>query len=69
MVMDVAQDNLHALLFNEGRQLGNIKFFPGDDPGLSVSVMREESARVIRSAISKGLVDNAPHSGREKTSI
>lgn len=68
-VMDVAQDKLNAILFHKDRQFRDIKFFPGDDPGLSVSVIHEEAARVIESVFSKGLVDNPPHSRREKTSI
>ena len=60
---------LHSLLFEQGRELVNIKFFPGTDRGLTASQLSEAAHGALASAIAKGPVDNPPHSGRQKTSI
>lgn len=60
---------LHSLLFEEGRQLVNFKFFPGDDRGLSASAMCDAAEAAIRSAFGKGLKDEVPATGREKRVI
>lgn len=60
---------LSSLLFDEGRELVNFKFLPGNGRGLTADQMQEEAARVIRSAISKGPVHNPPVTGRAKRSI
>lgn len=69
MEMNANKECLHSLLFEEGRELENIKFFPGDDRGLSASSMCEEAAKVIRAAMMKGLIDKAPSTGRAKSTI
>ena len=61
-------DELLTLLFNsEGRELKNIKFFPGTDRGLTSDQMGEAAAKAIKSALAKGPKDNPPHSGRERS--
>lgn len=69
MNMNATDNGLHSILFEEGRELENIKFFPGDDRGLSATSMCDEAAKVIRSAKAKGLVDNSPKTERKKVSI
>lgn len=69
MEMNATKESLHSLLFEEGRELENIKFFPGDDRGLSASSMCSEAAKVIRTAMAKGLVDKSPSTGRKKTTL
>lgn len=60
---------LHALLFEQGRELVNIKFFPGTDRGLTPSQLCDAAASAIASALAKGPKDNPPRSGRHKASI
>ncbi|SMX29397.1 hypothetical protein TRP8649_03531 [Pelagimonas phthalicica] len=69
MTQSATTNRLHSLLFEEGRQLVNFKFFPGDDRGLSASEMCEAAEAAIRSALAKGLVDNAPATGKQKQMI
>lgn len=69
MATNAHAPGLHSLLFEEGRQLENIKFFPGDDRGLSAGSLCEAADKAIRSAFSKGLIDIAPTTGREKTTL
>ncbi|MEE9388529.1 MAG: hypothetical protein V3U96_07950 [Paracoccaceae bacterium] len=68
-MMDAAPESLHSLLFEEGRQLENIKFFPGTDRGLTAEKLCNAADKAIRSALDKGPIDVVPHTGREKTSI
>ena len=67
--MNATSPGLHSLLFGEGRQLENFKFFPGDDRGLTASAMCEAADKAVRSAIGKGLVDQVPSTGRSKSTI
>lgn len=60
---------LLSLLFGEGRELVNIKFFPGTDRGLTSDQLCGEAEAMIRAAIAGNLVDNPPLSGRKKSSI
>jgi len=69
MSLDVKSADLHALLFEEGRELVNFKFFPGDDRGLTASQLCDAAAAAVRSALDKGLVDSPPRSGRQKSTI
>ncbi len=66
---NAAQDSLHSLLFKEGKELENIKFFPGTDRGLTAEKLRNAADAVIRAALDKGPVDDAPVTGRQKTTI
>lgn len=61
------KDELLTLLFDEGRELMNIKFFPGTARGLTSDQMCEAAANAIRSALAKGPVDNPPLSGRVRS--
>lgn len=69
MIMNATKEGLHSILFEEGRELENIKFFPGDDRGLSAAAMCDEAEKVIRSAMAKGLVDKSPSTGIGKSTI
>lgn len=55
---------LHSLLFDEGRELVNIKFFPGSDRGLTSSRLKEAAHKALRSAIDGGLTNVPPSCGR-----
>ena len=59
-------EQLHSFLSEEGRELVNIKFFPGRDPKLTDEQLAEEGKKAIRRAFAGGLVDAPPHSGRAK---
>jgi len=69
MTTNANASSLHSLLFMEGRQLENFKFFPGDDRGLTASALCDAADKAVRSAFKKGLVDQCPSTGREKTTI
>ena len=69
MNTNVQTDRLHSLLFEEGRQLENFKFFPGTRAGVSPQELRDAAAIAVQSAFARGLQDNPPVSGREKTTI
>jgi hypothetical protein len=62
-------EKLTALLFNEGRELANIKFFPGSKKGLTVDELHGAAADAIRSAIEGGLVNTPPMSGLVKSRL
>jgi hypothetical protein len=63
------KEKLLSLLFGEGRELVNIKFFPGTDRGLTSDQLCGEAESMLRAAMNGNLVDNPPLSGRRKTSI
>ncbi len=60
---------LHSLLFEEGRTLENIKFFPGDSRGLTADVLAGAASESIRRALDNGLHSNPPMSGRAKRKL
>lgn len=68
-MQESGKQKLLSLLFKEGRELQNIKFFPGTDRGLTADRMCAAAASAIDSAINGGLVDNPPVSGRNKSSL
>lgn len=59
-------EQLHSFLNEEGRELVNIKFFPGSDPTLTDEQLAEEGKKAFKRAIAGGLVNAPPHSGRAK---
>jgi hypothetical protein len=61
-------DALSALLFDEGRELVNVKFLPGDDPSLSPERLRAAVAKGLRDALAAPSAP-APHSGRRLQSL
>jgi len=63
------KEKLLSLLFQEDRELVNIKFFPGTERGLTSDQLCGEAGTMLRAALAGGLVDNPPLSGREKSSI
>ena len=62
-------EKLNSLLFKEGRELVNIKFFPGTDRGLTKAQLQEAGEIALRSALDGGLVNNPPVSGRKKAKL
>jgi hypothetical protein len=62
-------DKLHTLLFEEGRELVNIKFLPGTDRGLTPERMRLAAAAAIESVFDEKPKDSPPVSGRKKASL
>lgn len=67
--MDANNNGLHSLLFDEGRQLENIKFFPGTKRGLTGVELCSAADIALRAALESGPVDCAPVSGRKKATI
>lgn len=63
-----APAKLHTLLSADGRELVNIKFFPGTDRGLTPSQLAEEAARVIELALAKG-ANIPPSTGAEQSTL
>ncbi|MFC3165409.1 hypothetical protein [Ciceribacter thiooxidans] len=60
------QRKLHSLLFEEGRELVNIKFMPGNDRGLTPAKLSDAAARAIGDALDSGLVSQPPRTGMNK---
>jgi hypothetical protein len=61
-------DRLDSLLFEQGHELVNIKFFPGDDPTLTPDQLREAAADALEAAHAQ--TDNSPpRTGRQKTTL
>jgi hypothetical protein len=58
---------LHGLLSGEGRELQNIKFLAGSSP--TKEGMCAEAARIIGSAISRGMPHNPPTTGMQKLKL
>jgi hypothetical protein len=65
--MDATNDKLHSLLFTEGRELVNIKFFPGSDRGLTAARLKEAAAEALGAALAGELVNNPPQSSAPRT--
>lgn len=64
---ELCSSALHGLLSGEGRELLNIKFLAGSAP--TKEGMCEEAAKVIGSAISRGMPHNPPFTGMRKTRL
>ena len=56
--------SLHSLLFEEGRELVNIKFFPGTDRGLTPARLKDAAQRAMQSAFDGGVKNMPPVCGR-----
>ena len=69
MEMNARANSLHSLLVENSRQLENFKFFPGTRQGVSAGELCLAAKQAINSALSKGLKDNSPKTGRVKTTI
>ena len=63
------EGTLHSLLFEEGRELVNIKFFPGTDRGLTANQLSDAAAAVIRSVLSREMSHNPPTTGQRKVQL
>lgn len=64
-----AKSKLHSLLFEEGRELVNIKFMPGNNRGLTPRKLSDAAARAIGSALNGDLVSHPPRTGRAKCKL
>lgn len=64
-----AMSKLHSLLFEEGRELVNIKFMPGISRSLTSARLADAAAEGIRSAIEGGLVNQPPRTGMTKCKL
>ena len=60
---------LHSLLFEEGRELVNIKFMPGNNRGLTAAKLSDAAARAIQSALSGDMVSQPPRTGMSKCKL
>lgn len=58
------KEKLLSLLFNDERELVNLRFFPGINRGLTADEMCEEAHFSLAAALSRGAVDQPPLSGR-----
>lgn len=65
--MEATNDKLHSLLFSEGRELVNIKFFPGSDRGLTAARLKDAAAQALSAAMSGEIVNNPPHASEPRT--
>ena len=57
---------LHSLLFEEGSELVNIKFMPGNSRGLTSAKLSDAAADVLRSAMAGGVQSRPPRTGMKK---
>lgn len=69
MVEVDATAKLHSLLFGEGRELVNIKFFPGTERGLTVSQLAEAAQAALSAALAEGPINNPPVSGAKSQTL
>ncbi|MGA1801108.1 hypothetical protein [Rhizobium sp. HT1-10] len=63
------KSKLHSLLFEEGRELVNIKFFPGSNRGLTSAKLSDAAADMLRSAMVGGLKNEPPRTGMKKCKL
>lgn len=52
--------DLHSLLTSDGRQLENIKFFPGTDKTVTADDILAQAKAAISAAFEEGLIDTPP---------
>ncbi len=62
-------ERLHCLLNDKGRQLVNVKFFPGSGRGLTDSQLAEAACEMLTGLDFDNLVDGPPFSGVVKGSF
>jgi hypothetical protein len=60
---------LHSFLNEEGRELRNIKFFPGTSRGLTKDQMVRAACAAIKNAFARGCPDEPPRTGKTKVSF
>lgn len=63
------QEKLHSVLFVEGMELVNVKFFPGTGRGLSADTLAAEAAEALsaaQEAWENKVPSVAPSTGRAK---
>lgn len=58
---------LHQI--RKGREFMFIRIFPGSDRNLTSKQLESAAAKVIKSALDKGPINNPPISGRVKTKL
>jgi len=66
--MTTSENKLLSLLFEDGRVLENIKFFPGDKCA-SAEELFEDAHEAIRQSLSAGCPSVIPADGAKKMSI
>lgn len=66
--MSASEKEFLSLLFEEGRVLDNLKFFPGPDCA-SADQLFEAATLAIRAALVDANGDNIPANGRETIAI
>jgi hypothetical protein len=65
----IGMENLHSLLNGEGRELRNVKFFPGTSRGLTLEQVEEAAKESFKRAIDGGLKDQPPMSNRAQKTL
>ncbi len=67
--MEKGMEKLQALLSAEGRELVNIKFFPGSGRGATPDSLAGAACELLVVVDFDNLVDNPPFSGLRRTSL
>lgn len=67
--MTESKSKLHSLLFEEGRKLENIKFFPGDSRGLTSTQLADAASDAVRRAFAADLKSTPPSTGMAKCKL
>lgn len=65
-------EKLHSLLFKGEGELKNVKFFPGNERGLTRDQLADAGAEMIRAACdawSAGVASNPPRTNMAKTKL
>ena len=62
------KDRLSSVLFEDGRELVNIKLFPGSNPELTDEQLRDAAADAIERAL-KQSHNRPPTTDRQKTTL
>ena len=66
--MTKGMEKLQALLTRDGRELVNIKFFPGTGRGLTSDQLAEAAAELLDVDVAN-IVENPPLTGLDKASL
>lgn len=64
-----AKQKLFSLLFEEGRELVNLKFFPGSDAGLTEEGLYKAAEPALRQLLERASVSEPPHSGLSSATL
>lgn len=69
MNASMTTDRLDSILFGEGRELINIKFFPGTDRGLTASQLRDAAADALEAVFKGGCKHQPPVTGKKASRL